>query len=530
MTIPLNDLLISLKWEEEGANIPDRVRSQLAELGRMQAQLARQGGLGPGPAGPAAPAGGVGGNRFQTEWASNAEILQAMARDAAKARGAVVELRDSFESVPVAAAPATRHIGELRRAAANAAFQITGMSGSAGRLASGLLMFAGGSGPVLAAALALGTLGLAFRAVTADARRNREENERVVTSLKALGAHGTVTAIKIQIAELERQRDDPSFAKFLTGAKGVLHEGPFVGAQNAQVARREELNRQIATLRGQLGEAGLDFTEPGRQAVRSATIALETAKLRQRLTGATFATGGALTAADITQRTRAFELGQDPQMRAVAAQVAAKERETAATTAATEAQLRVTAALEDAAIRLRMVGEAPQAVTEALQIRALERAGQPPALAAELAARERRAAATSDRADLLRELRSPEFAANTASTLIQGVRQGGAGAVGALGSVSMGLSSMKGIAGTAAAGPLGWIGAGFSVLGALFQSSQEKAAKKIVDAINRQGKEIAEKGSRVFVVDGRTGAVEELRQADDHDAATRVRGYAGVTG
>jgi len=389
VTIPLNDLLVNLKWNEEGAEIPARVRAQLAQLATAQAALARQAGLGAAPgAGPGAPLrAGAGRSPFQAEWASSSQILQAMQRDAAKARGAITDLKGGLEDVQPAAAGANRHLGTLRMAASTAAFQIIGMGGMVGRLSSGLLLFAAGSGPALAAVLAIGALGLAFRDATRDARMNREENEKLVVSLKAIGTHATITANRIEIQRLEALRDEPSLGRRLVrGALGIMREGPLQGVQNQRVVDVEELEREIARLRGEIGAAGEDLTQPGREALRSANFAREAARLRQQL----FSTGGPVTALDVTERLRAQALRQDPNISAEQAQtIARRERETAAINASTEAHQKLREAMEDAAIRLDMVGAAPQAVTEALRARALERAGMAPDAAAGLAARER---------------------------------------------------------------------------------------------------------------------------------------------
>lgn len=534
MTIPLNDLLVHLKWEEEGAQIPDRVRAQLSQLAAAQAALARQAGLGGAPGGPpGAPLrAGAGRNPFQAEWASNAEILQAMTRDAAKARVAMNDLRDATDEVVPPAAGASRAVGALRTAAAAATFQITGMAGEVGRLLQGFLLFTTGSAGALAAIAALGSLSLAFRAATADARLNREENTRLVASLKELGAHGTMAANRIEIARLEQQLRDPTVGQRI-GAAWSWFRGPAFGGVATIEDWRQGIEREIARLRGEIGGAGIDFTAPQRELQRDARLRLEQARVRRDALGLRFDEAPATDTA-LAEQLRILELEYQKIPPAIAREVAARERQTAEIENATTALSTARTAVEEADLRRAMAGQSPYSVTEALRTRALTRQGLPSAVAAEIAAKERQAALTTDRADLARQLRSPEFALQTLTTLTSGIRQGGAGALGALGSLSLGAAGMKGIAGTAAAGPLGWVGFGLSAISnvfGLFNNAEDRRHRELVRSIEKLGKEVGlDRVTVVFTGPDGHQIRKSLAELESGDAVERIPGPAGATG
>ena len=97
-SVDLDELLLKLKWTEEGAQIPDRARAQLAKLREEQERLART------PVAPAlGPGGAIGGrNAFQAGWATQSQILQTMQRDAGRATTAVTQLGSATGSAGAA--------------------------------------------------------------------------------------------------------------------------------------------------------------------------------------------------------------------------------------------------------------------------------------------------------------------------------------------------------------------------------------------------------------------------------------------
>lgn len=503
MTIPLNDLLVHVKWEEEGGQVPERVRAQLLQLANLQATLQ---GSGPATA-PGAPLrAGAGRNPFQAEWASTSQILQTMSRDAERAKAAVA-------GVGTAAFGSARGTSVMRQALTGLAIQATGTSGPVGRLTSGLLLFAGGSGLVLGVAAGIGIIATAYQLLTKETREAAAAQEKLTEKLHA-SAEARRTARTPETEQISRE-------------------------QEQRRKRFDELNRLVADRQRFLLSVVPNFR-------RTAEGETEAQTLTRLLAGDT-----KLNALYAERRQIGLDLVSDTVSVAEAAEKEADERARSADEArrlklelfelAAGAQSIARTSIRGGLSFLTDETGVPFVSQESL-LRGRRRAGAfmpgefgagglGPAVSPLTFANIRRNVPRFGAPDTGgRGVDSLEVAQLVSANLLSGGR-GGVGAIlGAAGGTATGLSSLPGIAGRAAAGPLGWIGLGFSVLGNIFQSSQEKAAKKIVDAINRMGKEINEKGSRVFIVDGRTGAVEELRQADDHDAATRVRGYAGVTG
>lgn len=181
-----------------------------------------------------------------------------------------------------AADKSTRGLSTLRRGMVGLAASATGVTGPVGRIAQGLLILGGGSGVLLGVAAGIGAVAIAIHALTAEARADAEGLKAMDSALESIGKHGQIQSIRNQIADLERQRDSGSLSKVWTGIKGVLNEGPIEGAQNAQIARAEEFNSKIATLKTRLAELERGFqstfTTPladAREALREAQLGME---------------------------------------------------------------------------------------------------------------------------------------------------------------------------------------------------------------------------------------------------------------
>src|SRR5438034_4917536 len=91
------------------------------------------------------------------------------------------------------------------------AFQAVGLPGPLGRVAGGMLQLSGGSALMLAVVAGLGLAGAAIRDLTQDARENAAAQDAMIQKLGQLGPHGEAAAARIRLAELERQRNDPTF-------------------------------------------------------------------------------------------------------------------------------------------------------------------------------------------------------------------------------------------------------------------------------------------------------------------------------
>jgi hypothetical protein len=443
MTIPLNDLLVKVKWEEEGAQVPERVRAQLLQLANLQAAL-----LGPGAA-PGAPAGaplraGAGRNPFQSEWASTSQILQAMARDAERARGAVTGLG-------TAALGGARGTSIMRTALTGLAIQATGTSGPVGRLASGLLLFAGGSGLVLGVAAGIGIIATAYQLLTRETREATAAQEKLREKLAASAeARRTARTPETEQIALEQEQRRTRFAEL-----------------NTLIADRQRFLRSIVP-----------------NVRRTADAETEQQALARLLAG-----DQKLNALYAERRL----LGRDLVSDGVSAADAAKKEADERTRSADEARRLKLELLEIAAgaqsiARTSIRGGlsfltdetgVPFVSQESL-LRGRRRAGVftppefgagglGPSVAPLTFANIRRNVPRFVAPDTGgRGVDSLEIAQLVAASLLSAAHGGAGGILGAVGGLASGLRGLSGIVGTAAVGPLGWIGLGSSLLSSLF--------------------------------------------------------------
>lgn len=183
MAVDLDELLLKLKWQEEGANVPAGARAQLQNLVRAQQALTQTTVAGVAPQQAAAQAAGVA--------AAKTEDLGHKVR------------RTSQDAIG-----AGRSVGLLRSALSVYAFQAVGAAGTTGRLAQGLLLFGAGSTITLGAVAGLALIAAGFRLITREARESEERIKAARDRLKELEEE-TDPALGIQreIDENTRRRD-----------------------------------------------------------------------------------------------------------------------------------------------------------------------------------------------------------------------------------------------------------------------------------------------------------------------------------
>lgn len=288
-----------------------------------------------------------------------------------------------------------RGLNLLRGAMTSLAFQATGTAGPIGNVASKLLQFGAGATVVVGAAAGLAVVGFALRELTRDARENAEAQETLATKLEGIGTHGAVTAARIRLGQLERQRDDPTFFE-RAGQAGRAFLGPLLGGASF-AEQQERLNRAIAEQLNILNAAERRFQAPREQTRRDANLGLEEAQLRARLALQRAST------IEVTEAVRALRLEVGEHYpRALAQSIAATERYTAELDVATDAQLAARDVVGEAEIRMGMLWASTEDVTEAIRRYKLELRGVPGAVAAATAADERWAAHQTGLANTLR--------------------------------------------------------------------------------------------------------------------------------
>lgn len=89
----------------------------------------------------------------------------------------------------------------MRGALSNLAIQATGVPGPIGHIAQALLQLGGGATAVITVAAAIGTLALAYRALTADSRDNEKAQEDLIHALEGVGVHAKLTAARMEEAK-----------------------------------------------------------------------------------------------------------------------------------------------------------------------------------------------------------------------------------------------------------------------------------------------------------------------------------------
>jgi len=432
----------------------------------------------------------------------------------------------TFNRFNSATASSRRGIAMLRGGLEQLAFRAAGASGPVGRLAGGLLTLGGGGGAALIAAGAIGTVALAIRLLTADAREGKRAQDALIQSLMKLGAHGQMGGIRQQIAQLEGLRDAPNLGAKLIGlGKGFLGDitGDLLGAGRPR--QIEIINRRIAELRGQLGAAGEDFGAPGRAVRAGADQSVAAARLRRDMSG--LVGGSRATDTALAEALRAQTLALNPETRAIARTTAARER------LAAEIEVSITALSgarqlgEEAALRRRMIGAPALAITEALAVRDAIQRGVPPAAAQDAARQSRAAAASMQTTELLRTM-GPQIAMQSLLAAQQG---GGAGFAGAF---------FPGAAGLAAAlpgvGP--FAGAGIQLVGGLLgnlfsgiETSAERRHREHMEKLEKLAQEVGlERVTVVFTGPDGHQVRKTLAELESSDAVERVPVAVGASG
>lgn len=227
---------------------------------------------------------------------------QAMGR----AEAAAYELDAAFNKKAAGALASEAGMNRLRSSATALLPALTGINGAAGTAISTLGNLAAGSGVTLAIVAGVGVISAVYTALTADAKRLREENQKAVASLREVAGSGRATSLNDAIRKA--RQEELALTRQLTEAEAALRRAQsgqgYAGAKTGLVdpsfaADATRLQKQIADTqraiadgRRELGrvlsDTAQDYSRAQTQAladlVRSgnATVAEQT-KLRDRL-------------------------------------------------------------------------------------------------------------------------------------------------------------------------------------------------------------------------------------------------------
>jgi len=258
MAVDLDELLLKLKWQEEGGNLPTAAQAKLRSLVEAQAALTKAAAPMQGPA-------VAGRNAFQAGWASQAQILQSMERDAKRAGGAVNQLATQTVGLGTATGTTGRSLGLLRTGLSMYAFQAVGATGITGKLASGLLMFGVGGPVTLGVVAGLALVGGAFKLASAEATKLREQSERLNMTWRTLRGEGhSLVALRDELnkaikeeADAQRELERVRAPQFIGPVRVPRSPGEIVQAEQAL----SDATRVVEERRKLFAQGGADAVE-----------------------------------------------------------------------------------------------------------------------------------------------------------------------------------------------------------------------------------------------------------------------------
>lgn len=232
--------------------------------------------------------------------------LEAQTQAMGRAEAAAYQLDAAFNKKAAGALASEAGMNRLRSSATALLPSLTGINGAAGTLVSTLGSLAAGSSVTLGIVAGVATISAVYTALTADAKRLREENQKAVASLREIAGTGRATSLNDAVRKA--RQEELALTRQLTEAEAALRRAQsgagFAGAKTglvdpsyaAEVTRLQkqiaDTQRAIADGRRELGrvlaDTAQDYSRAQTQAladlVRSgnATVAEQT-RLRDRL-------------------------------------------------------------------------------------------------------------------------------------------------------------------------------------------------------------------------------------------------------
>lgn len=232
--------------------------------------------------------------------------LEAETQAMGRAEAAAYQLDAAFNKKAAGALASEKGMDRLRSSATMLLPSLTGINMAAGMLVSTLGSLAAGSSVTLGIVAGVATISAVYTALTADAKRLREENQKAVASLREIAGTGRATSLNDAVRKA--RQEELALTRQLTEAEAALRRAQsgagFAGAKTglvdpsyaAEVTRLQkqiaDTQRAIADGRRELGrvlaDTAQDYSRAQTQAladlVRSgnATVAEQT-RLRDRL-------------------------------------------------------------------------------------------------------------------------------------------------------------------------------------------------------------------------------------------------------
>ncbi len=193
--------------------------------------------------------------QFQTGFNQATTSLQNFQNTTTTATAGNRTFYEGVEQAGIFATGSERGIRRMEMALGGIAAQTVGASHGMGLLTESLLLFSGGSAIAIGVLAGIVAITEAFQLMSAEATADSEATKALTKELDKLGEHAKVTSLQIQISELERLRDDPSFFERAKQIGKEFFQSLIGGAESTDVGIREALNRQIATLTNEMARA-----------------------------------------------------------------------------------------------------------------------------------------------------------------------------------------------------------------------------------------------------------------------------------
>lgn len=275
-----------------------------------------------------------------------------------------------------------RAVTELKRGLVALALQGASTVGPVSEITQAVLLMGGGIEVLLGVAAAVATVGLAYKALTADTTADRQAQDELAKSLDGMGTHAKLAADQLRLAQLQAQQQDSSVGTvLLRGLKAFA--GPLLGGASFD-EQQQDLERRMATLRTEIARLSGELESPFNKALADASEGLKEAQIRAALMGETTDV--------VNEAINRQKATYDKLTPAEAAQLAAKQREAEVLNATTAAYRSALVALDDAVTGQTMLWASTEQLNAALQKNAELRAHIDPGKAAADAAMSQAAA------------------------------------------------------------------------------------------------------------------------------------------
>lgn len=190
--------------------------------------------------------------------------VQNLNRTSSGSTGAVAAFAGSMFKTEQAATTSGKGVLALRQAITGLAFQATGTAGPVGRLASALLLFAGGSSLVIGVAAGIGAIATAYKLAAATANELRDSTERLNLQWREIIARGKpVVALQNELITAQQKATEATERFTRLRSTVPSPRGPVARGTPGEIALAQSdvdaANRVVGALRLQLRGAKIDL-------------------------------------------------------------------------------------------------------------------------------------------------------------------------------------------------------------------------------------------------------------------------------